>query len=66
MLVVQLEDRDIGTMQEFRRYQLRTIFPATYRHHGAITVALDALAAYLSSPPSAHPGPQQTIVGAPR
>ena len=28
-----LEDRDIGTMQEFRRYQLRAIFPGTYRHH---------------------------------
>ena len=55
-----LEDRDIGTMQEFRRYQLRAIFPGTYRHHGAIMVVLDALAAFLSSPPSARPGPPQT------
>ena len=52
-----LDTRDIGTMQEFRRLQLRTIFPDTYRHDGAITVVLDALAASLSSPPSPHPGP---------
>ena len=58
-----LEDRDIGTMQEFRRYQLRAIFPGTYRHHRAIMVVLDALAAFLSSPPSARPGPPQTAAG---
>ena len=54
-----LADRGIGTMQEFRRYQLRAIFPGTYRHHGAIMVVLDAVAAFLSSPPSARPGPPQ-------
>ena len=39
-------------MQEFRRHQLRIIFPTTYRYDNAISVALDALAACLSSPPS--------------
>ena len=43
-----------------RRYQLRAIFPGTYRHHRAIMVVLDALAAFLSAPPSARPGPPQT------
>ena len=37
-------------MQEFRRRQLRIIFPTTYRYNNAISVALDALAACLSSP----------------
>ena len=44
--------RGIGTMQEFRRHQLRIIFPTTYRYNNAISVALDALAACLSSTPS--------------
>ena len=46
------EDRGIDAVQEFRRHQLRTIFPTTYRYNNAISVALDALAACLSSPPS--------------
>ena len=45
-------DRGIDTVQEFRRHQLRTIFPTTYRYNNASSVALDALAACLSSPPS--------------
>ena len=39
-------------MQEFRRHQLRIIFPTTYRYNNAISVALDALAACLCSLPS--------------
>ena len=46
------QDRGISTVQEIRRHQLRTIFPTTYRYNNAISVALDALAACLSSPPS--------------
>ena len=51
-LWLSCQDRGIDTVQEFRRHQLRTIFPTTYRYNNAISVALDALAACLSSPPS--------------
>ena len=46
------QERGIDTVQEFRRHQLRTISPTTYRYNNAISVALDALAACLSSTPS--------------
>ena len=54
------QERGIDTVQEFRRHQLRTIFPTTYRYDNAISVALDVLAAFLASPPSRDsPEPQQ-------
>ena len=46
-------------MQEFRRHQLRIIFPTTYRYDNAISVALDALAACLSSTPSSSTATQR-------
>ena len=49
-LWLSCQDRRIGTVQEFRRRQLCAIFPTTYRYNNAISVALDALAACLSSP----------------
>ena len=51
-LLLSCQEQGIGTMQECRRRQLHTIFPTTYRYNNAISVALDALAACLSSTPS--------------
>ena len=53
--------RGINTVQEIRRHQLRAIFPPTYQYYNAISVALDALAACLSSPPSRLRSEQQQV-----